>query len=164
VNYIEQIKSIDTPNNSDLINVLHKSFRTVADEYGFTLENNPNHGSFITQIDLNQMINNGLKMFGCFENNEIIGCVGIRKSNYGSMFNIEKLGVLPNKRHRGVGSALIKFSINEIQNRGGRIISIAIINKNEELKEWYQNLGFIEYEINEPLHLSFSVCYMRMSI
>jgi diamine N-acetyltransferase len=157
------IKNIDSQTRSCLLNVLHKSFKTVADEYCFTRENNPKHGSFITKEELDKLIDKGLEMYGYFENNELSGAIGIRK-NTEELYYIEKLCVLPDKRYKGIGRALVKYSINEIKNRGGNVITIGIINKSEKLKNWYRNIGFIEYEIKEFSHLQFAVCFMKMEI
>lgn len=158
------IRIIESQTRNSLLNVLHKSFRTIADEYSFTQENNPKHGSFITREELDQLISNGLEMYGYFENTELIGAVGIRKGKTEEMYYIEKLCVLPDKRHKGIGRALVKYSINEIKNRGGNIFSIGIINKNKKLKNWYKNIGFMEYEVKEFSHLQFAVCFMKMEL
>jgi ribosomal protein S18 acetylase RimI-like enzyme len=78
--------------------------------------------------------------------------------------SIEKLGVLPEKRYRGIGRAIMNFAMSEINKRGGHAVSIGIINKNEKLKNWYRNLGFVEYELKEYKHLPFIVCLMRKDI
>lgn len=79
-------------------------------------------------------MDNGLEMYGYFVNTELIGAVGLRKSKTEGMYYIEKLCVLPDERHKGIGRALVKYSISGIKNRGGNIVSIGIINKNEKLK------------------------------
>jgi diamine N-acetyltransferase len=154
-------RAIDSQAKSTLLDVLHKSFRTVADEFCFTQENNPKHGSFITMEELDILIANGLEMYGYFDNEVLVGAVGISKSKSDEMYYIEKLCVLPDKRHKGIGRALVRYSMNKIKERDGTIVSIGIINKSEKLKNWYKNIGFKEYEIKKYSNLQFEVCIMR---
>jgi diamine N-acetyltransferase len=161
---LSSIRSIHPDESAILLKVLHKSFKSISEEYSFTRMTAPKHGSFITLEELKQLIAGGLEMYGCFENDELIGCIGIRPGDSSDSFYIEKLGVLPDKRHRGIGRSLVKCAMNEIKKRGGRTISIGLINKNEKLKNWYHNLGFIEYELKDAANLPFKVCMMSIEI
>ena len=149
---------------NQLLHVLHRSFKAAAEEYSFSRESNPRHGSFITLEDLDQLISRGLEMHGCFDHAELIGCVGIRQGDEAGLFHIEKLAVLPERRYKGFGRAIMKYAAGSITQRGGRAISIGIIDKNEKLKNWYKNLGFAETERVEPRSLPFVVCLMKLEI
>jgi len=157
-------RPIEPSDRNRLLQLLHKAFRAAAEEYSFSRESNPRHGSFITREDLDGLIERGLEMHGLFEDGGLIGCVGIREGDSRELFHIEKLAVLPEKRYRGFGRAMMRRAITDIAERGGRAISIGIIDKNEKLKHWYRNLGFVEYERTEPKNLPFAVCLMRLDI
>jgi len=143
-----------------LVEVLHSSFHTVAQEFNLTKENASTNSAFIDEIQLKHEIQNGLILYIAKENMTNIGCIGIRCSKDQKIWYIEKLAVVPNKRHFGTGSKLLQFAIGEILVKKAQKISIGIIDENTELKEWYKSHGFYEYKINHYNHLPFTVCLM----
>jgi N-acetylglutamate synthase-like GNAT family acetyltransferase len=162
-----EIKPIYKDNNqriNEIHNVLNKSFITVAVEFNLTKDNNPSNGAFVEVKDICTLIEKGLMIYGYYEKENIIGCIGIKQSNIKDEFYIEKLCVLPEKRHNGVGFDLLQFGENKIRNRNGKIISIGIINKNDQLKVWYGKNGYKEFEIRSLKHLPFEVCIMKKEI
>lgn len=50
-----------------LLDLIHKAFKTVADQFGFTKENCPGHNSFMPMEKLENFWNWGFKMYGLFE-------------------------------------------------------------------------------------------------
>jgi len=99
-------------------------------------------------------------MYTATESLDIIGCIGIKCSKDPQIWYIERLAVIPSKRHAGIGSALLQFAINEIAANHAQKISIGIINENKQLKLWYEKHGFYEYELKHFNHLPFTVCLM----
>jgi diamine N-acetyltransferase len=160
----KEIKEIEIDHYDKVIELLHESFRTVASEFKITEENSKNNAAFVTIEELQNSIANGLKLYGMFIDRELIGCVGIRRKEHGEIFEIEKLGVLPQKRHKGFGKELIEYASSLIKNLGGKTISIGIIDENTRLKNWYTEIGFREYEIKKIEYLPFTVCLMEMEL
>ncbi len=95
----------------------------------------------------------------------MIGCVAIEPSkNKDKSYYIERLAVVPEKRHHGYGGSLLSYAIDKINENGGSTISIGIINENKVLKEWYKNYGFKETECKRFGHLPFEVCFMSKEV
>jgi len=97
-----------------LVEVLHSSFQTVAQEFNLTKENTSTNSAFIDENQLNHEIQNGLILYIAKENVTNIGCIGIRCSNDPKIWYIEKLAVVPNKRHFCTELKLLQFAIEEI--------------------------------------------------
>jgi len=146
----------------DLLKVIQQSFLTVADEFNITIQNAPTNPAFLAINKLEESVNQNVNYFIYIEEDKIVGCVGIQPGKNDDEYYIERLGVLPDYRHRGIGRKLLEYSIQEIKKRNCGKISIGIINENKELKEWYQTHGFQELGIKRFDHLPFTVCFMGM--
>lgn len=150
---------------NELLNVIRASFLTVARDFNLTGENAPSNPAFLTYGALEDSMRNGLAMYGYFDGGSIAGCVGIEASaKEPGAFYIERLAVLPEKRHRGIGKKLLDYACLEIRERGGHTASIGIINENTVLKEWYAHYGFSEIAVRRFAHLPFAVCFMEKRI
>ncbi len=75
-------------------------------------------------------------------------------------FTIERLAVAPEARHRGFGALLLSYALNRITENGGTVASIALMDNNEVLKQWYQGKGFAQTGRRTFEHLPFAVCFM----
>lgn len=139
---------------------MHASFQTVAQEFNLTKENASSNSAFIDIEQLEHEIQSGLVLYIAKEDMASIGCIGIRCSKDPKIWYIEKLGVVPQKRHSGTGSKLLQFAIDEISAQKAQKISIGIINENIKLKKWYEKHGFYAYETKHYDHLPFTVCLM----
>jgi diamine N-acetyltransferase len=160
----EGIRKIERESLGQLLDVLHESFGTVAAEFDLDRATNPSNGAFIGKHELEELVEKGLMMYGYHEKGKIVGCVGLKQGNAKDVFYIEKLCVVPAKRHSGIGFDLLQFAENEIRSRNGKTISIGIINKNARLKNWYMRNGYQEYELKSYEHLPFEVCLMEKNI
>jgi N-acetylglutamate synthase-like GNAT family acetyltransferase len=93
------------------------------------------------------------------------GCIAIEKSiREEDTFYIEKVSVLPEYRHNGYGIDLMNFALDKIKIKGGKWVSIALIDSNTRLKDWYLNQGFIETGTKDFPHLPFRVCFMKKDL
>lgn len=143
--------------------VIRNSFITVADEFGLTRENAPTNPAFAGADSLFNMKEKGLKLFGAYLEDACIGFVAIEKAQEGC-FYMERLAVLPEYRHNGYGGELMDFVFRHVGKCGGAMVSIALINDNKRLKDWYRNYGFTETGIKTFKHLPFDVCFMHKSV
>ncbi|HIH95242.1 TPA: GNAT family N-acetyltransferase, partial [Methanosarcina acetivorans] len=109
---------------------------------------------------LKEMKVNGAKMYGLYLGIKQEGFVAIEKAN-DEIFNMERLAVHPDSRHRGYGGYLIDFVVEYAKQNGGKKVSIGIINENERLKNWYRKYGFEETGSKKFEHMSFTVCFME---
>ncbi|MBP6663529.1 MAG: GNAT family N-acetyltransferase [Paludibacter sp.] len=147
---------------STIVKVLNLSHGTIARDFNFTKEDNPTNNAFIDEKTLREQLNNGIELYGLKMNNRLVGCIAIEKSKREpSTYYIEKVSVLPEFRHQGIGVRLMDFATAKIKDAGGQIISIALIDSNTKLKKWYLSQGFIETGFKDFEHLPFRVCFMR---
>lgn len=99
-------------------------------------------------------------MFGVFNGNIQIGFVAIERATE-KIYYMEKLAILPQYRHNGFGKLIIDFVFEYARKYGGEKVSIALINENSELKDWYLKYGFMQTGIKQFSHLPFAVCFME---
>jgi Acetyltransferase (GNAT) family. len=145
------------------VKVIANSFQTVAVELNLSKDNCPTHPSFVTLQQLNEMKRKGLKLFGLFENDMQIGFVAAEKKKH-KIYNIEKLAVLPEYRHKGYGGKLLEMTEDYVKNAGGEKLSIGIINEHTVLRKWYENKDFKETAVMKFEHLPFTVCFMEKTL
>jgi diamine N-acetyltransferase len=150
---------------SEAVQVLNVSHGTVAEEFGFTKENNPTNNAFIDETTLKEQLYKGITLFGLYVDRAIVGCIAIEKSEKEKdTFYIEKVSVRPEFRHQHYGIGLMNYATQKIKELGGKVISIALIDSNHKLKRWYLSQGFTEKGFKDFEHLPFRVCFMQKHI
>jgi Acetyltransferases len=154
------IKQIDENNLSDCLEVIHKSFKTVADDFGLTPENCATNGAFMPLSRLQTDFFKGDLMFASYEDEIIIGFMQLSKTDSTS-YELEKLAVLPRNRHNGHGRELISFAKSTLVELGATKITIGIIEENIRLKNWYEINGFVHTGTKVFPHLPFTVGFME---
>jgi ribosomal protein S18 acetylase RimI-like enzyme len=157
------IKEITDGSLEKSVEIIQRSFQTVADEMGLTRENCPVYPAFITLEKLEELKTRGAVFFGLFTDGEQTGFVAVEKERDGQYY-LKRLAVLPEFRHAGLGRGLIDFVIEHVRNTGSKTLCIAIVNEQAVLKNWYQEMGFRETSVREFEHLPFTVCFMEMDI
>lgn len=157
-----EIRKVETP-NQDCISVIRDSFITVANEMRLTKDNAPTNPAFMEMASLQAMWEKGTEMYGAFRQGELVGFVAIEKAN-DEVYYMEKLAVLPAYRHYGYGMRLIRFVMDTVRAAGGKKVSIAIIDENTVLKEWYSKNGFSVSGTRQFPHLPFQVCFMEQAV
>ena len=150
---------------SAIVHVLNVSHGTVAKDYGFTKGSNPTNNAFIDELTLRTQLTNGIDLYAMSLDNRLIGCIAIEKSAKEiDTFYIEKVSVIPEFRHQGFGVKLMDLAISKIKESDGKIVSIALIDSNTKLKNWYCSQGFKETDIKDFDHLPFRVCFMNKEV
>lgn len=148
---------------SKCLDVIHRSFKTVADEFGLTLENCPKHTSFIPIYFLEAQMDWGWHMFGLFHENVIIGYMSLSKES-DTVYELHNLAVLPEYRHNGFGKVMLDHAKKTVKSLGGSVIKIGIIEESAVLKKWYEANGFIHTGIKKFDHLPFTSGYLEYHI
>lgn len=143
--------------------VVREAFLTVAEEFNITKENAPSNGAFIKTDALRSLCEKGLKLFDVWQDGERVGFFALEDAGEG-VFYIEKLSVLPGRRHNGIGRSILDFSVGYAKRHSCRKISIAIVNEHSVLKRWYENYGFNEVRLKKFEHLPFTVCFMELPL
>ena len=145
--------------------VLNEAFGTVAKEFGLTQENCPTNSAFITSDELKAQLTENREFYICKHNSEIVGFIAIEESlTESDTFYIEKLAVIPAYRHAGIGLRLMNFAANRIAELGNKRISVALINSNTVLKNWYAGQGYTEVLVKSFERLPFDVCFMEKRV
>jgi ribosomal protein S18 acetylase RimI-like enzyme len=147
--------------------ILNKAFMTVALQFNFTKETVEKFPAFMESDIIENQLKNGLKMYGYNENNKIVGCAGY--SFYkDKVYMIERLGTLPEYRHKGIGKKLMTFIENKIRKNGGEIAEIHVIDINELLINWYKNMNYKQIRTDKlydgKRKLPFNSCVMNKEL
>lgn len=153
------IKEITGEALEESARVIRESFRTVADDFNFTYENNPMHGAFLKKERLINEAQRGVKMYGLFVEHEQIGFVAVEALKEGA-YEMQKIGVLPAYRHMGYGKILVDFVKELVKAKGGNKIIVGVIEESHIIKAWYEKLGFKTEKVINYKHLPFTVGIM----
>ena len=143
------------------LDIIHKSFATVAKEFNFTKENCPRHTSFMPIEKLEEQFNNGYQMFLYSYNNICAGFFSVHIDD-NNFLELNTLAVPPEYRHNGIGKQIIDFSKKYADEHTCNKIKISIVEENTKLKKWYESLGFTHTETKIIPDLPFTVGYMEL--
>lgn len=158
--------SIVKVNKSDLpecLEVIHRSFATVADEFGLTRENCPRHTSFIPLSYLETQMKWGWLIFGLYSDERIIGYMSLSKED-DEAYELHNLAILPEFRHSGFGKQLLDYAKETVKCLGGSKIKIGIIEESTVLKDWYIANGFEHTGTKKFDHLPFTSGYLEWRV
>lgn len=157
------IKRIDSMEQLPVcLEIIHKSFKTVADKFNFTKENCPRHTSFMPIEKLEEQYKNSFKMFLYSFNDDNTGFFSVK--SYDNNLELNTLGVLPEYRENGIGRSIIDFSKKYAHEHNCRKIKISIVEENTILRKWYESLGFIHTGIKIIPDLPFTVGFMELTL
>jgi len=143
--------------------IIRSAFGKVAAELGITVENAPMFPAFITLERLEEMRARGAVFFGLFIDGRQAGVVAVEKRDTGDCY-LERLAVLPEHWHGGLGRELVNFVIDYVKKLGVKKLYLGMVNEHKVLKEWYQSMDFKEIELKKFEHLPFTVCFMALDI
>lgn len=144
----------------ECLDVIHRSFGTVAEEFGLTRENCPKHTSFIPLCFLETQMGWGWHMYALHAGRGIIGYVSLSKEGE-DIFEMHNLAVLPEYRHRGFGRLLLDHVKAQVRALGGKTLKIGIIEESAILKNWYIAQGFVHNGTKKFDHLPFTSGYLE---
>lgn len=159
------IREIKENEIKDSVNVIRQSFQTVADEFGFTEENAPRFTAFATDEAKILMWKNEQHrpMYGYFENDVLIGYYNLALTPEGEC-ELGSLCVLPDKRHSGIGDALLEDAISRAKELGFRKVKLSIVEENKVLRKWYEDHGFVHVGTKKFDFFPFTCGYLERSI
>lgn len=138
------IREIKDNEIKQCVSVIRQSFKTVADEFGFTEENAPLFTAFATDEAIVLMWKNEQRrpMFGYFEEGEQVGYYNLAFQSDGEC-ELGSLCVLPGKRHSGIGEALLEDAESRARSLGFGRLKLSIVEENKVLRKWYEDHGYI---------------------
>jgi N-acetylglutamate synthase-like GNAT family acetyltransferase len=157
------IKQANETDISILMDILRKSFAGVAERFNLTIENCPKNPAFCTEQRIKDDFDRGLKYFILEGSGQPCGCVAFENAKPGVCY-LERLAVLPEYRRKGFGKALVNHIFDMAKEMKMPRVEIAMIAKDNELREWYRKFGFVHKNTRKFDHLPFLVEFMYVEL
>ena len=156
------IRKVAQGDIKECVEVIRKSFSTVADEFGFTMENAPRFTAFATTEG---RINWHLKgehrpMYAYWKDGVIVGYYSLLLQDNNEC-ELNNVCVLPEYRHKGIGEELLKHAFAISVELGCTKVNIGIVEENEVLKKWYASYGFVHKGTQKFDFFPFTCGYME---
>ena len=158
------IKPVDIMKDSIAITqLLRDSFIDIANEMGLTKENCPCHVAFITRERvLEQLGKENAYCYGIQDKGKWIGFVAV--APYNDSYEITRLAVAPEHRHKGYGRALMDTACDKARKLGLSSIGLGTLYDNKVLVKWYEAQGFVAGEPFIPTGAIYTVCGMNKEL
>jgi len=128
----------DEPELEQSVPVIRQAFSTVAQEFNLTQQSAPTHPFFSTMEKLIEL-HKKAAFFGLYVDETQIGFVAVEKDEGGTFF-LGRLAVIPQFRHHGYGTMLVRFVLDYVKKQGGAKVGLGMIDGHTILKEWYKSL------------------------
>lgn len=155
------IKEVQQNELSECVKVIRESFKTVADEMGFTAENAPRFTAFATTEErLNWHLNGELRrMYAFCKDNLIVGYYSLLLQDNNEC-ELNNVCVLPEYRHKGIGKVLLNHAFQIAEETGCKKMNIGIVEENVVLRKWYEVYGFVHIGTQKFDFFPFTCGYM----
>ena len=159
---IREVKREEIPACVELIK---KSFKTVADEFGFTEENAPRFTAFATTEERlsEQMLYELRPMFVYEEEGLLCGYYSLALQDNGEC-ELNNLAVLPEYRHKGIGRKLLEHSFSLARSNGCKVMNIGIVEENKKLRKWYEDNGAVHLGTHKFEFFPFTCGYLKKEL
>ena len=147
------------------VEIIRKSFKTVADKYGITEENAPCFTAFATNEErlVWQMEREHRPMFVCEDEGVICGYYSLLLQD-NCECELNNLAVLPEYRHKGIGRELLVHAADEARRSGCKVLNIGIVEENQVLRKWYEANGAVHLGTKKFDFFPFTCGYMKMDL
>ena len=146
-----------------LAHLVQKSYGDVAERFNLTPQNCPKHPSNCTSDWVEKDMNRGVRYYCLDLDEKTIGCVAFEKARAQEGY-LERLAVWPEYRQNGFGKMLVHHVFEVAKTSGVSRIGIGIISEQQDLKQWYVKMGFVEQEIKTFSHLPFKVSLLAYTL
>ena len=159
---IREIRREEIP---ECVRVIRRSHQTVADEFGFTPENAPRYVAFATDENrlIRQMDQEHRLMFLDEEDGVICGYYSLLIKDGGEC-ELGSLSVLPEYRHRGIGTSLLKHAEDTARKKGLSVLNLSIVEENTVLRKWYERNGAVHLGTQKFDFFPFTAGYMKIGL
>ena len=147
------------------VRIIRNSHQTVADAFGITVENAPRYVAFATDENrlLWHMDSEHRLMFVEEENGILRGYYSLLLKNDGEC-ELGSLSVLPEYRHQGIGTGLLRHAVSTAQEQGCRIMRLSIVEENSRLRKWYEQNGAVHTGTEKFDFFPFTCGYMMLRL
>jgi len=146
-----------------LSHIIQRSYQDVAERFNLTPENCPKHPSNCQEDWIQRDFQRGVQYFLMEDQKEVVGMVALEMVSPEVCY-LERLSVLPHKRKNGFGNMLVSHGIVQAKKAGIQSMGIGIIAAQTELKEWYEQIGFVAGERKTFSHLPFQVLFLTIDL
>ena len=145
------------------VRVIRNSHQTVADTFGFTVENAPRYVAFATDENrlLWHMDHEHRLMFVDEEDGIIRGYYSLLLKK-GHECGLGNLSVLPEYRHLGIGTALLRHSVRIAREHHCKVMRLSIVEENTVLRKWYEQNGAVHTGTEKFDFFPFTCGYMMI--
>lgn len=159
---IREVKKEDIP---ACVEIIRKSFKTVADEFGFTEENASRFTAFATTNDRLcwHMDGEHRPMYLYCDDGVICGYYSLLMQE-NKECELNNLAVLPSYRHKGIGKQLLEHAFDTARKKGCTAVNIGIVEENRILRQWYEDHGAIHVGTQKYDFFPFTCGYMKKEI
>ncbi len=159
------IRPINHNEINECVNVIKDSFLSVAQQFGFTVENAPRFTAFATtEQRLSWQLNNEKRpMFVFVLNGNIVGYYSLLLQENNEC-ELNNLCVLPEFRHEGIGGKLLLHSFETAKGLGCSKMNIGIVEENKVLRKWYETFGFVHIRTQKFDFFPFTCGYMERDL
>lgn len=159
------IKEINRNDIVECVNIIKESFMTVADEFGFTVENAPRFTAFATTEERLYWHLDGehRPMYAFYDDGKIVGYYSLLLQENNEC-ELNNLCVLPAYRHQGIGEKLLNNVDKVAQELGCNKINIGIVEENKVLRDWYESFGFVHTGTQKFDFFPFTCGYMEKDL
>jgi ribosomal protein S18 acetylase RimI-like enzyme len=146
------------------IHLMRASFQTVAETLKFTKETFPASGAYFDKNKLYRLLSKGAEWYGLYNIedpcHELVGCFALTTKN-GMTYTLHKLAIKPSYRHRGYGQYLMGLAEELVIEKGGKSLSLGMVEENTLLKSWYLAMGYKEIKTKVYKKTQFHICFMK---
>lgn len=159
------IRKVKEQDIASCVKAIRESFATVADEFGFTVENAPKFTAFATTEDrLNwHLFTEHRPMYAYYDKEIVVGYYSLLLQDHKEC-ELNNLCVTPSYRHKGIGEELLKHAFKITQELNCSKISIGIVEENKRLRKWYESFGFIHTGTKKFDFFPFTCGYMEKNL
>ena len=159
---IREVRHEDIP---VCVEIIRKSFRTVADELGFTEENAPRFTAFATTEErLSWQLENEPRLMFVYEQDGVICGYYSLLMQDNNECELGSLSVLPEYRHKGIGKELLLHSLDEARKAGCHALNLSIVEENQILRKWYEDNGAEHLYTKKFDFFPFTCGYMKIPL
>lgn len=156
------IKKVEEKDLVECVKLIRESFGTVADDFGFTVENAPRFTAFATTEDRLrwQLLEEHRPIYAFYEDDSIVGYYSLLLLD-NQEIELNNLCVSPEHRHKGIGEELLKHAFEMAKELGCSKVNIGIVEENQVLRKWYESFDFVHLGTHKSPSFPFTSGFME---
>ena len=159
------IKEVSEKDIAECVKVIKDSFLTVANEFGFNVENASRFTAFATTEDrlMWHLLGEHRPMYAFCDKDTIVGYYSLLLQD-NSECELNNLCVLPTYRHNGIGAELLKHAFETAKELNCGKMNIGIVEENQVLRKWYESFSFVHTGTQKFDFFPFTCGYMEKNL